>query len=366
MTSGADGYTTSFETALVVPAPGVLANDTTAAGTLSAVLVTPPAHGTATLGADGSLHYVPAADFAGTDAFTYRPSAFGGLGPLATVTVTVPEPTTAQPPKLFDVVHAGGSRILLRWDPPLHGPAPTAFLLSGGVAPGQTLAAIALPANPPVLAIDLPPGVLYLRMATQAASGTSGPSNELRVPVLVAEPPSPPAALTATVDGGALTLTWKDTFLGGAPGTVKHLDVTGAITATVPISAGETITVPGVPPGTYAIAVRGTNAAGSSAPSPPVAVTVPAGCTGVPLPPHRFLAYRDGNAVGLLWEPPPTGAAATSYELVVSGGYTGVVPMRMQRRLSAPVPPGAYSIAVRAANACGTGAATAPQVVVVP
>ena len=47
--------------------------------------------------------------------------------------------------------------------------------------------------------------------------------------------------------------------------------------------------------------VRGANAAGSSAPSPPVSVTVPPACTGVPLPPHRFLAYRDGNAVGLLW-----------------------------------------------------------------
>ena len=119
------------------------------------------------------------------------------------------------------------------------------------------------------------------------------------------------------MNGGALTLTWKDTFLGGAPGTAKHLDVTGAVTATVPISAGETITVPGVPPGTYAIAVRGANAAGSSAPSPPVSVTLPAGCTGVPLPPHRFLAYRDGNAVGLLWEPPPTGPAPATYELVV-------------------------------------------------
>ena len=366
MTSGADAYATPFETPLTVAAPGVLANDTTAAGTLGAVLASSPVHGTVTLHADGSFAYAPAEDFAGSDTFTYYPSAFGAPGPAATVTIAVPAPTTAQPPKLFGVVHAGGSRVMLRWDPPRHGPAPTAFVLSGGVAPGQTLASLVLPADPPVLTIDLPPGVLYLRTATQTAAGTSAPSNELRVPVLVAEPPSPPAALTAAVSGGTLTLTWKDTFLGGAPGTVKHLDVSGALSATLPISAGETITVPGVPPGTYAIAVRGANAAGTSAPSPPVAVTLPAGCTGVPLPPHRFLAYRDGNAVGLLWEPPPTGPAPTTYELVVSGAYTGVVPMGMQRRLSAPVPPGSYAIAVRAANACGTGAATDPQVIVVP
>ena len=54
-------------------APGVLANDTDVDGaTLTAVLVTGPAHGTLALNADGSFTYTPAANFNGADSFTYR------------------------------------------------------------------------------------------------------------------------------------------------------------------------------------------------------------------------------------------------------------------------------------------------------
>ncbi len=366
MTSGADAYTTPYETLLTVPAPGVLANDTTAAGVLSAQLVSPPAHGTLALGANGGFTYTPAEDFAGTDSFTYRPRALGAPGPVATVTLVVPVPTTTQRPRRFDVVHKTGARTMLRWDPPVWGPPPTGYVLSGGVAPGQTLASIVLPADPPVLTIDLPPGVLYLRVATLTAAGLSVPSNELRVPVLVAEPPSAPRALTAVVDGSTLTLTWQDTFTGGETTPSKLIEVTGTLTGTVPITAGETMTMAGVPPGTYSVAVRGANTAGVGAPTAPIAVSVPAGCTGVPLAPHRFLAYRSGNTVGVLWEPPPTGPAPAAYVLVVSGAFNGTVPMGSERRMSTVVPPGSYSIAVRAANMCGAGTTTAPQVVVVP
>ena len=52
-----DSYATDEDTPLTVAAPGVLANDTDVDGdTLTAVLVTGPAHGTLTLNADGSLH----------------------------------------------------------------------------------------------------------------------------------------------------------------------------------------------------------------------------------------------------------------------------------------------------------------------
>ena len=61
------------DTTLNVPAPGLLANDQNPqGGSLSAVLATPPAHGTLTLNADGSFSYTPDADYAGTDTFTYR------------------------------------------------------------------------------------------------------------------------------------------------------------------------------------------------------------------------------------------------------------------------------------------------------
>lgn len=53
--------------------PGVLANDVDVDGdSLTAVLRTPPAHGSLTLSGDGSFRYTPNAGFAGDDAFTYQ------------------------------------------------------------------------------------------------------------------------------------------------------------------------------------------------------------------------------------------------------------------------------------------------------
>ena len=51
----------------------MLGNDTDVDGnTLTAALVSGPAHGTLTLNANGSFTYTPAANYNGSDSFTYR------------------------------------------------------------------------------------------------------------------------------------------------------------------------------------------------------------------------------------------------------------------------------------------------------
>jgi hypothetical protein len=77
---------------LVVPAPGVLANDVDPDGeSLTAVLVTPPTRGTLTLAADGSFTYTHTAGNGIDDSFTYvATDARGGTG-LAVVTIRVRE-----------------------------------------------------------------------------------------------------------------------------------------------------------------------------------------------------------------------------------------------------------------------------------
>src|SRR5205814_352996 len=68
-----DSYTTAEDTTLNVAAAGVLANDSDVDGdSLSAVLVSQPTHGTLTLNSDGSFSYTPAANYHGTDGFTYK------------------------------------------------------------------------------------------------------------------------------------------------------------------------------------------------------------------------------------------------------------------------------------------------------
>src|SRR5205807_291113 len=88
--SGRDSYTTAEDTPLTVSAPGVLGNDSDIdSPSLTAVLVSGPAHGTLMLSANGSFTYAPAANFNGADSFTYK--ANDGLldSNTATVSLTV-------------------------------------------------------------------------------------------------------------------------------------------------------------------------------------------------------------------------------------------------------------------------------------
>ena len=85
-----DAYSTAEDTALTVAAPGVLGNDSDPEGNpLSAAVGSGPSHGTLTLNANGGFTYTPAADFNGSDTFTYKASDGSAQSNLATVTITV-------------------------------------------------------------------------------------------------------------------------------------------------------------------------------------------------------------------------------------------------------------------------------------
>src|SRR5206468_10928587 len=89
-TDADDSYTTPEDTQLTVNAPGVLANDSDADGdTLGTVRGSNPTHGTLTLNSDGSLVYMPALNFNGTDSFTYKASDGQAQSAVATVSITV-------------------------------------------------------------------------------------------------------------------------------------------------------------------------------------------------------------------------------------------------------------------------------------
>ena len=89
-TAAADAYSAVEDTPLTVPAPGVLANDTDPDGdALTATLVQTASNGTLSLQPGGSFTYTPAANFNGTDSFTYRASDGAATSAPATVTITV-------------------------------------------------------------------------------------------------------------------------------------------------------------------------------------------------------------------------------------------------------------------------------------
>jgi len=86
-----DNYSTPQDTALNVPAPGVLGNDSDANGDpLTAFQLSSAGHGTAVLSTTGAFSYTPNPGYTGADSFTYEAhDNNGGVSAPATVTITV-------------------------------------------------------------------------------------------------------------------------------------------------------------------------------------------------------------------------------------------------------------------------------------
>ncbi len=250
---------------------------------------------------------------------------------------------TAQPPTGLRVSSVVGNIVTLSWTPPGFGPTPTGYVLEGGVSPGSVLAS--LPLGPtPSLTFGAPNGSFFVRIHTLAGADRSAASNEV---------PS-------------LTLAWRNTFGGGAP-TGLVLDVSGALAASLPLGLADSFAFSGVPPGTYTLRLVATNAAGVSAPSSPVTLTFPGGCSGVPQTPASFRALQAGGVLQLSWDLPLAGAAPSGFVLDVSSAiFTGSLPLGAARSFSTPAPPGTYGFAVRATNACGLGPATLASTVTLP
>jgi VCBS repeat-containing protein len=92
-----DFYTTTEDTPLAVPAPGVLSNDSDPDGNaITANVLTNPSNGTLSLNANGSFTYTPNANFNGFDTFTYK--AFDGTAPSSAATVSINVVPANDPP----------------------------------------------------------------------------------------------------------------------------------------------------------------------------------------------------------------------------------------------------------------------------
>lgn len=85
-----DSYPIYQDVALVIPANGVLANDSDAEGdALTAIPDGVPAHGNVTLNSDGSFTYTPAAGYTGPDSFSYHANDGSFDSNVATVSLTI-------------------------------------------------------------------------------------------------------------------------------------------------------------------------------------------------------------------------------------------------------------------------------------
>ncbi|MCA1585121.1 MAG: proprotein convertase P-domain-containing protein, partial [Acidobacteria bacterium] len=291
----------------------------------------------------------------------------GDIGSLVcwSVAISQNENTTAQPPTALLASSIVGNQVTLRWTPPGAGLAPTSYVVEGGVNPGETLASLPTANASPILTFNAPTGAFYVRLRTLSGASLSGVSHEIRIFVNLSVAPSAPTLLQRVISGATLGLSWRNTFGGSGP-TSLMLDVTGSATTSIPLGLSESASFSSVPAGTYNLSLRAVNAGGISTSSNIVTVTLPSAmCSSAPGTPNRFLAYKIGNTIYVVWEPSPLGGAPTGFVLNVTGSFVGSFPTT-GRTLSGAVGPGAYGLSVAATNACGISTATAVQVVNIP
>jgi hypothetical protein len=282
-----------------------------------------------------------------------------------TPTVTAPDPPTAL------AASAEGLSVSLAWTPALTGSAPTHFSIEIGTEVGTTTLptqTVTWPAT--TLTLPLPAGTYYTRVRAVNGVGTSAPSPEATVVVTEPSPiPGPPGNFFAQTTGRTIAFSWTASAAGASAtsyiieaGSGPGLANLARLNTGSPASS---FTVPNVPAGTYWVRVRGTNAAGTGAPSQDIAIVMgtSSGCVGLPGTPVLLTPTVTGNNVSLNWNAPASGAMPTGYVLM-AGSAAGTSNLasfntgNTATSFSASAPSGLYYVRVAAANGCGAGLAS--------
>lgn len=215
-----------------------------------------------------------------------------------------------------------------------------------GTAPDQTIAAGQL------LTASIP----AWGVATVFARAT-GPSPRLQPPTIIGAQPDA---------RGRVSLSWvPPAATAGLTGFQLEGGLTaGAVAGVLPLGL-----VPGatlqLPEGTYFLRVRSVAGATPSAPSNEIVVHV--GATRPPSAPTALEALVVGRDLQLVWRNTWTGGTPTSTVLDVTGPVAASVPLGVTDSFAVQgVPPGTYTLRVRAENAAGMSAASAPVTIAVP
>ena len=180
--------------------------------------------------------------------------------------------------------------------------------------------------------------------------------------------PSAPIGLSSSVSGSTVLLAWTAPS-GVAPS--SYVVEAGSASGLIDLanfdtgSAAVTLTVTGVPAGSYFVRVRARNSGGSGATSNEVLLVVAGGaCTAAPGAPASLSAAASGTSVTLSWMAPASGCTPTGYVLE-AGSASGLSNLANFNTGSTAtsfstsgIGAGTYFVRVRAANAGGSSAAS--------
>lgn len=214
-----------------------------------------------------------------------RVRAFDGaltVGPASnevTLNVGGVQAPAAQPQNFR--VSVSGSQVTFNWNPPSPGDVVTTYLLDVGTRAGASdlVNGAALGTGFVLTVPNVPAGTYYVRIRAANGAGVSAPSNEASFAVAAAAPvalPGAPSNFRAVVGGGGVTLSWAAPRTGGASSSyVLEVGLAqGANQLASDVGAITSLSIPGIPPGTYYMRARARNAAGVGPPSADARVIV--------------------------------------------------------------------------------------------
>ncbi|MEZ5291337.1 MAG: carboxypeptidase regulatory-like domain-containing protein [Vicinamibacterales bacterium] len=165
-------------------------------------------------------------------------------------------------------------------------------------------------------------------------------------------PPVQPKGLQAVNVGGGVQFSWLAPVGGGTPTSYRfEAGLTpGSTFASVSVPS-TSLFVPGVPPGTYFIRVRGVSAGGTGEASEERVLRVGPGSIVAPDAPYNVEPAVIAGRLTLTWLPPDHGPRPTSYLLEVgtAAGLSniGVLPVAANLFQFDGVPPGVYFVRLR-------------------
>ncbi len=266
-----------------------------------------------------------------------------------------------------------GTTVSMSWGAPSTGGPVTGYTLVARTSAGGPVI-VALPVgNTTSFSVVAPNGTFVLSVTASNASGTGPESAQATVtsPQAVA-PPGPPSGLGVAVTGASAAFTWAAPSTGGTPtGYTLLAGLTPAFSAPIaslPLPAApQSVSIGGIPPGTYYVRLVATNAGGTSPASNEVSLTV-AGAS-PPGAPTLNAPQVTGATVTLSWAAGSGGPpAAFTLAAALSTGGTPIVtvPLTGTAVSFTGVPAGRYFLRLTASNAAGTSAPSNEVVLVVP
>ncbi len=177
------------------------------------------------------------------------------------------------------VAWMSGGRLTMTWTAPVAGPVPTSYVLEAGTAVGQADLAVVELGSRSFTFDPIPSGFFFLRVRAKAGAFVGAATPDVMINVgNVPAPPSPPSSFFVSRSGSTATLTWGPPLIGTATSYIIEAGTASGLANLGVIDTGSTATtlsVPGVPPGTYYLRVRSVNALGASPASLERVLTVP-------------------------------------------------------------------------------------------